>query len=203
MQSGTSSFYPTRNAEAGLREDQRHFLDFATISLGLPSFSYASLRDPRVFETVVGRSLDACEHERVTIRDYRLGIACAGPGFPGLFPRADSKDPGVQGIMIHGLSRFEQTMMAWYEWDEYRLCRLPLLHGRSVQAFVPDPEAIRREYGGFEVAPWSFEDWQCRGVDRTVAEAREWMQQRPDDDALARAGCFTPTDIAGGERIAG
>ncbi|MDZ7840306.1 MAG: gamma-glutamylcyclotransferase family protein [Gammaproteobacteria bacterium] len=196
MQSGTSAFYPARDAEAGLREDQRSFLESATISLGLPSFSYASLRDPRVFETVVGRSLGTCECEKATIRGYRLGVANAEPGLPGLFPHAGSADSEVQGIVIQGLSRFEQTMMAWYEWNEYLLCPLPLTDGRPVQAFVPDPQAIRREYGEFDIAPWSFADWQSRRVGRAVAEAREWMRQRPDDDALARAGCFAPADIA-------
>lgn len=203
MQSGTSSFYPARDSETGLLEDQRCFLESATISLGLPSFSYASLRDPRVFEAVVGRSLGTCKCESVTVSGYRLGVANAGPGFPGLFPQAGSPDSKVKGIVIHGLNRLEQTMMAWYEWDEYLLCRLPLTDGRSVQAFVPNLTAIRREYGEFDIASWSFEDWQSRGVDRAVADAREWMRHRPDDDALVRAGCFKPADIAGGERLAG
>lgn len=203
MQSGTSAFYPARDADSGLREDQRRFLESATISLDLPSFSYASLRDPRVFETVVGRPLETCEYERVTIRGYRLGVASAGPELPGLFPAAGSAGSEVQGILIHGLSRREQTMIAWYEWDEYRLCRLFLKDGRPVQAFVPDPAAIRREYGAFDIAPWTFEDWQCRGADRTVDDAREWMRLRPGDDALARADCFKPANITVDKRIAG
>lgn len=67
MQSGKSAFSPAGNAEIGLREHQRRFLESATISPGLPSFSYASLRDPRVFETVVGRSLEVnalCSNRR-------------------------------------------------------------------------------------------------------------------------------------------
>jgi hypothetical protein len=47
MQSCKSAFSPAENAEAGLREDQRRFLESATLSPGLTSFSSASLRDPR------------------------------------------------------------------------------------------------------------------------------------------------------------
>lgn len=203
MSASASSFYPDRDAETGLREDRRRFLECATISLGLPTLCYASLRDPRVFETVVGRPMDACHWEQVTIQGYRPGIVTAGPGFPGIFDVADSSDSCVECVLIHGLSRFEQAMIAWYEWDEYRLHRLVLSDGRPAQAFLPCVAAIRREYGGFDIAPWAFDARQSHGVNRAVANAREWMIERPDDAALARAGCLAPAASPSGCQAAG
>lgn len=194
MQRYTNSFYPRRDAETGLEEDRRHFLEAATVSLGLPSLFYASLRNARVFETVVGRPLASCEWERVAIRGFRLGAAAAGTEFPGIFPEAEPAGAELECIAVHDLTRFEQTMVAWYEWDEYLMRRIPLADGRTAQAFVPDPEAIRREHGRFEIRPWSYETWQSRGVDQAVDNARQWLAQRPRDADLARAGFFVPTD---------
>lgn len=194
MHRSGNPFYPSRDAASGLREDQQSFLQSAAISLGLPSLFYASLRDPRVFETVIGRPPEPDNLETVTIRGFRLGIAKAGTGFPGLFPAPEADDEELECVIAHGLSRFEQTMVAWYEWDEYLLRRIPLTDGRLAQVFVPNLEAIRREYGPFDIEPWSFEAWRARELNRAVRDARDWMAQRPDDASLARAGCFTAGD---------
>lgn len=203
MRHESSAFYPAGDAESGLRRDQRSFLDRANISFGLPSLFYASLRDPRVFEAVVGRPLDACDWERATIHGFRLGIVNAGTGFPGLFPASGPDAGGVVCVIVHDLSRFEQTMVAWYEWDEYLLRRIPLADGRSAQVFVPNLEAIRAEHGRFDIDPWSFQAWQRSEVDRAVVNARDWMAQRPADAALMRAGCFPSVESSAGGRAAG
>lgn len=203
MPHGASPFYPSRNARTGLREDQRSFLETATVSLGLPTLFYASLREPRVFETVTGRPMDTVAWERVRIPGFRPAIVDAGTGFPGLFPAADPAGEETECIIAHELSRFEQTMVAWYEWDEYRLRRIPLTDGRTAQAFVPNLEAIRREHGRFEIRPWSFEAWRSRDVGGAVVNAREWMAQRPTDPELVRAGFFTPAESSGNGRVAG
>lgn len=194
MHRNSNPFYPSRDAASGLREDQQSFLQSAVVSLGLPSLFYASLRDPRVFETVIGRPPEPGKLETVTIRGFRLGIANAGTGFPGLFSAPEPDDGELECVVVHGLSRFEQTMVAWYEWDEYLLRRVSLTDGRPAQVFVPDLEAIRREYGDFDIEPWSFEAWRARELDRAVRNARDWMAQLPDDASLIRAGCFTPAD---------
>lgn len=196
-------FYPAGDADAGLRQDQRSFLDNAAVSLGLPSLFYASLRHPRVFETVVGRSMDTCEWERTRIQGFRPGIVNAGTGFPGIFPAAESEAAGLECIVVPDLSRFEQTMVAWYEWDEYLLRRIPLADGRWAQVFVPNLEAIRAEHGQIDIEPWSFEAWQ-RGsrVDRAVVDARDWMAQRPGDAALVHVGCFPPHESPANGRAA-
>lgn len=203
MRHDASPFYPSRNARTGIREDQRCFLETATVSFGLPSLFYASLRDPRVFETVIGRPMDTVDRERVTIRGFRLGIVDAGPGFPGLFPAADHAGDGIQSVITRGLTRFEQTMVAWYEWDEYRLRRIPLANGRTAQAFIPNLEAIRREHGRCEIRPWSFEAWRTRDLESAVVNARQWMAQRPSDSELARAGFFAPAESSSDGRGAG
>lgn len=203
MRHHASPFYPSRNARTGLREDQRCFLETATVSCGLPSLFYASLREPRVFETVVGRPMDTVAWERVTIRGFRLSIVNAGTGFPGLFPVTDPAGTGIECIITQGLSRFEQTMVAWYEWDEYLLRRIPLTDGRTAQAFVPNLEAIRQEHGRFEIRPWSFEAWRNRDVESAVVNAREWMAQRPSDSELVRAGFLSPADLSRVGRAAG
>lgn len=203
MRHGASPFYPSRNARTGLREDQRSFLETATVSLGLPTLFYASLREPRVFETVTGQPMDAVAWERVSIPGFRPGIVDAGTGFPGLFPAADPAGDGTECLIVHGLSRFVLTMVAWYEWDEYRLRRIPLMDGRTAQAFVPNLEAIRREHGHFGIKPWSLEAWRSRDVARAVVNAREWMAQRPADPELVRAGFFTPAESSGNDLAAG
>jgi hypothetical protein len=202
MQHETSPFYPSRDADAGLEEDRRAFLDRAAVSLGLPALFYGSLRDPGVFEAVVGRPLEACQWERAAIRGYRLGIANAGTGYPGLFPDTSGR-AALDCVLVHDLGRFDQTLVAWYEWDEYSLHSIPLADGRHAQAFVPDLDAIRREYGDFEIEPWSFDAWRHGGADRAVATARQWMAQRPDSAALARAGFFGLQECPAGAGAAG
>lgn len=196
-------FYPSRDAIRGSREDRRRFLEAARISLGLPCLFYASLRSRRVFETVTGRAMDEFRWERAAIRGYRLGIANAGTGFPGIFPTPGDAAAVIECILVHDLGRFEQTMVAWYEWDEYALHQIALSDGRRAQVFIPDPEAIRFEHGPFEIEPWSFEAWCAAGLDRAVVNAREWMAQRPDDAALARAGFFAPQGSRRDQRAAG
>lgn len=201
---GTNTrFYPSTDAITGPGEDRRRFLESARISLGLPCLFYASLRSHRVFETVTGRAMDELRCERVAIRGYRLGIAEAGTGFPGIFPAPGNPAAEIECTLVHGLGRFEQTMVAWYEWDEYALHQITLSDGRRAQVFIPDAEAIRLEHGPFEIEPWSFEAWHAAGLDRAVANAREWMAQRPDDVELARAGFFTLQTPRREQRAAG
>lgn len=185
-------FYPSRDPAAGLEEDQARFLSHARISLGLPSLFYASLRDPRVFEVVVGRPMVDKHREHVTVPGYAAFEVDAGTGYPGIFHK--DKNTVLDCLLISDLTPFEQTMVAWFEWDEYELQQVPLSDGRSAQVFVPDLDAIRREYGSFEMRSWSFEAWRVRSIDETVATAREWMTQRPPDHALIEAGFFTPVD---------
>lgn len=188
MQRVRDRFYPSRDPQAGIDEDQQKFLQHARISLGLPSLFYGSLRDPGMFETVVGRPMDSTRRELVTVPGYSTYEVRAGTGYPGIFP-ADA-DTALQCVLIEDLSPFEQTMVAWFEWDEYELQELPLSDGRSAQAFIPDLDAIRREYGPFEFAPWSFERWRAGSIEENITTARDWMRQRPDDRALAEAGFF-------------
>ncbi|HSH42485.1 MAG TPA: gamma-glutamylcyclotransferase family protein [Arenicellales bacterium] len=202
MQRETSPFYPSRDADAGLEEDRRAFLERAVVSLGLPALFYGSLRDPKVFEAVVGRPFEACDWQRVAIRGFRLGIANAGTGCPGLFPGTPG-EAELDCLIVHDLNRFEQTLVAWYEWDEYVLRPIPLADGRRAQAFVPDLDAIRREYGEFKIEPWSFDTWHANGVDRALATARQWMAQRPDSAALARSGFFGLEECQAGTGAAG
>lgn len=204
MRYGTNAHhYPSRDFEAGLREDRQRFLESAEISLGLPSLFYASLRSRCVFETVTGRSIDELRWEWARIRGFRLGIVKAGTGFPGVFSSPGAPGEELECILLHGLSRFEQTMVAWYEWDEYLLRRIPLTDGRMAQVFVPNPETIRREHGRFDIEPWSFETWLSTRLDGAVATARDWMAQRPDDAVLARAGFFAPRSSPDSEQAAG
>lgn len=186
-------FYPSRDPAAGLEEDQRNFLNQARVSLGLPNLFYASLRDPGVFEEVVGRPMQSTQWELVTVAGYSTFDVRAGTGYPALF-ESDS-DTAIQCVLISDLTRFEETMIAWYEWDEYRLCEVPLPDGRSAQVFIPDLDAIRREYGEFEIVPWSFEQWRAQSLEESIVTARDWMSQRPDDQALARAGFFASRTV--------
>lgn len=186
-------FYPTRDRVAGLEEDQANFLDRGRISLGLPSLFYASLRDPRVFEVVVGRPIDRTCRERVTVPGYSTFEVDAGTGYPGVFQT--DEDTFLDCLLISDLTPFEQTMVAWFEWDEYTLERVPLLDGRSAQVFIPDLDAIRSEYGSFEIRPWSFERWRAGSIDESEATARDWMKQRPPDRALIEAGFFAGSDV--------
>lgn len=203
MRDHGNTFYPSRNLDVGLREDQRCFLETAVSSLGLPSLFYASLREPRVFETVTGRPMNTLDWKRVGIRGFQLGIVNAGSGFPGIFPAADPADAELEGLITRGLSQFERIMVAWYEWDEYLLRRISLADGRSAQVFVPNLEAIRREYGPFNIEPWSFKAWRSRHVDRAVVNAREWMAHRPSDAALVRAGFITAAESPANGRASG
>jgi len=70
-----------------------------------------------------------------------------------------------------------------------------LSDGRPAQAFIPDLDAIREGYGEFEIASWSFETWRAHSLDESVATARDWMLQRPDDRALVEAGFFRLDEI--------
>lgn len=186
-------FYPSRDPKAGLEEDQANFLDRGCISLGLPSLFYASLRDPRVFEVVVGCPMERTCRERVTVPGYSTFEVVAGTGYPGVFQTDENSL--LDCLLISDLTPFEQTMVAWFEWDEYTLQRVPLLDGRYAQVFVPDLDAIRSEYGSFEIRPWSFEHWRAGSIDESVATARDWMKQRPPDQALIDAGFFTGDDV--------
>lgn len=186
-------FYPSRDPQAGLEEDQQKFLENARITLGLPSLFYASLRDPRVFEAVTGRPMEITQWELATVPGYSTYEVRAGTGYPGIFP--SDADTVLQCVLISNLTCFEETMIAWYEWNEYELHEVPLSDGRSAQVFVPDLDAIRREYGSFEIVPWSFETWRADSVDESIATARDWMMQRPDDHALAEAGFFAMEDV--------
>lgn len=181
-------FYPIRDPEAGLEEDQQNFLRQAQITLGLPTLFYGSLRDPRLFEVVTGRPLETTQWEVVTVPGYSTFEVNAGTGFPGIFYQ--DEDTALECLLIGDLSRFELTMVAWFEWNEYELQRFPLADGRSAQAFIPDLDSIREAYGSFEMSPWSFEDWRVNSLDQSIATARDWMAQRPDDRSLAGAGFF-------------
>lgn len=185
-------FYPSRDPETGLEEDRNDFLDRARITLGLPVLFYGSLRDPRLFEVVVGRAIKTTCREHVTVPGYSTYEVRAGTGYPGIF--YNDPDTAIDCLLISDLTRFEQTMVAWFEWDEYDLQEVPLSDGRSAQVFVPDLDAIRREYGPFEFAPWSFETWREHSIEDSIANARDWMQRRPDDRSLARAGFFALED---------
>lgn len=191
-------FYPSRDPAAGLEEDQLNFLERARITLGLPSLYYASLRDSAVFEVVAGRPIESTRREVVTVPGYSTYEVRAGTGYPGIF-QADT-DIALRCLMISDLSRFEATMVAWYEWNEYTLQEFPLSDGRTAEAFIPDLEAVRREYGEFEMAPWSFETWRANGIEQSVATAREWMRHRPDDRALAEAGFFALEEVPANRR---
>lgn len=195
MQRDENSFYPRRDPAAGLEEDQENFLRHGRISLGLPSLFYASLREPRLFEIVVGRTMDAARCEPVTLEGFRLGSIDAATGFPGIFPSDASGTPELECLVVHDLTLYEQTMVAWYEWDEYDLRRTPLADGGWAQVFLPDLEAMRREHGPVKIEPWSFERWRSSRLDEAVDRAREWMAQRPADAALIEAGCFPPEDV--------
>ena len=181
-------FYPSRDPETGLEEDQSRFLGHARISLGLPTLFYASLRAPELFELVVGRPMESTCWELVTVPGYSTHEVRAGTGYPGIFYTGENT--ALRCVLINDLTRFEETMVAWFEWDEYGLHEFPLADGRSAQAFIPDLDAIRREHGAFDVVPWSFETWQAHSVDESIVTARDWMMQRPDDRALAEAGFF-------------
>lgn len=189
-------FYPSRDPGTGLDDDQHRFLASATVSLGLPSLFYASLRHPRLFEEVVGRSLEAEQCERIELAGFRLGMVDVGTGFPGVFPasQAGTATMPLQCVLVHDLTAFERTMVAWYEWDEYVLRPVPLADGRRAQVFVPDMEAVRAEHGSCPVAPWSYEAWRRRHLEHALAIARQWMAQRPGDAALIQAGFFTPPE---------
>lgn len=188
-------FYPSRDPAAGLEEDQANFLERGRISHGLPSLFYASLRDPKVFEVVVGRPMDRTCRECVTVPGYSTFEVDAGTGYPGIFRK--DENTFLDCLLISDLTPFEQTMVAWFEWDEYTLQQVPLLDGRSAQVFIPDLDAIRSEYGSFEILPWSFERWRAGSIDESVATARDWMKQRPPDRALIEAGFFAERDIPG------
>lgn len=189
-------FYPSRDPAAGLEEDQAGFLSNARTSLGLPSLFYASLRDPGIFEVVVGRPMHDTRREQVTVPGFSTSEVNAGTGYPGIF-RQD-EEAALECLLISDLTRFEQTMVAWFEWDEYELRQVSLSDGRSAQVFIPDLDAIRREYGSFEIRPWSFEEWRASSLDGSIATAREWMMQRPPDRALIEAGFFAPDDVPRG-----
>lgn len=201
MRQNRNAFYPRRNPDAGVREDRRKFLESASVSLGLPSLFYASLRDSRVFETVTGRPLQSAQWELATLGGYRLAEANAGTGYPGIFA-AETGTP-LDCVLVHDLSRFEQTMVAWYEWDEYVLETMFLADGRPAQVFVPDLEAVRREYGPFQIKPWSFEQWRAEHLDRAVANARAWMAERPGDEEMLEAGCFADSERPADRRATG
>lgn len=203
MRQDGKAFYPRRNPDTGVREDRWRFLETASISLGLPSLFYASLRHPRVFEGVIGRSMDAAEWEVVTLDGYRLAEAAAGTGYPGIFPAESTPHHQLDCLLVHDLDRFEQAMVAWYEWDEYVLQRVSLTDGRAAQVFLPDLDAIRREYGEFEIVPWSFETWRTNNLEQAVDNARAWMEQRPGDDELLDAGCVVEKDLPSVRRAAG
>ncbi|MDX1610717.1 MAG: hypothetical protein R3225_11395, partial [Halofilum sp. (in: g-proteobacteria)] len=126
-------FYPVSDPGEGLAEDHRNFLAGARISLGHPTLFYASLRDPAVFEVVTGRSMDATRWEHVTVQGYSTWEVRAGTGFPGLF--ASEPETQLDCLLISDLSRFEKTMIAWYEWNEYELREIPLADGRTAEAF--------------------------------------------------------------------
>lgn len=196
-------FYPRRNPEWGVREDRRKFLETASISLNLPSLFYASLRDPDVFNAVVGRPMDDCHWEIALLDGVRLAEVNVGTGYPGIFPAETGHRSRLECLVVHDLTRFEQTMIAWYEWDEYVLNRATLTDGRIVQVFVPELDAIHREHGAFEVRPWSFEDWQFRCKERAVATARAWMAQRPGDVELLEARCCPQEELPANRRAAG
>ena len=186
-------FYPSRDPAAGLEEDQASFLNHGRITLGLPSLFYASLRDPRVFEVVVGRPMDNTCWERVSVPGYSTYEVDAGTGYPGIFYK--DENTVLDCLLISDLTPFEQTMVAWFEWDEYDLQQIPLSDGRFAQVFIPDLDAIRREYGSSEMRPWSFETWRARSIDESIATARDWMMQRPPDQALVEAGFFAMDDV--------
>lgn len=186
-------FYPSRDPGAGLEEDQANFLNHGRISLGLPSLFYASLRDPRVFEVVVGRPMHDTRWERVGVPGYSTFEVDAGTGYPGVFYK--DEDTILDCLLISDLTPFEQTMVAWFEWNEYELQQVPLSDGRNAQVFIPDLDAIRREYGSFEMWPWSFATWRERSIEESIATARDWMMQRPPDRALIGAGFFAADEM--------
>lgn len=197
------SFYSSRDPDAALREDQCEFLENAAISFGLPSLFYGSLRHPRIFRTVVGRSMDTLEWGTATIEGFRFGAVDTGSTeFPGIFPATPAAEP-IHCLVTSGLTRFEQTMITWYEWDEYVLQRIALADGRIAQAFVPDLEAIRIEHGRIEVVPWSFDQWWYGHVDHTLARARRWMALRPSNAEMVNAGCFRQEELPPDGRAAG
>lgn len=193
MRDPRNRFYPIRDPEAGLAEDHEKFLNHARTSLGLPSLFYGSLRDSRVFEAVTGRPIESTRWELVTVPGYATQEVRTGTGFPGMF--YSDPDTILRCVLISDLTRFEETMVAWYEWNEYELREFPLADGRSAQAFVPDLDAIREGYGTYDIVPWSFETWRAHSVDESIANARDWLAQRPDDDALVEAGFFAMEDL--------
>lgn len=192
-------FYPSRDPESGLEEDRNAFLERARITLGLLVVFYGSLRDPRLFEVVVGRAMETTCREHVTVPGYSMYEVRAGTGYPGIF--YENPDTAVDCLLISDLTRFEQTMVAWFEWDEYYLQEVPLSDGRFAQVFMPDLDAIRREYGSFEFAPWSCESWREHSIEDSIANARDWMQQRPDDRSLFRAGFLELQDAQSGREV--
>lgn len=196
-------YYPSRDPASALEQDRREFLERATISFGLPSLFYASLRDSRVFEVVVGRPLQCCQWERVTLPGYCLGQALAGTTLPGIFPVGEGAGSGLDCLVVHDLSRFEETMVAWYEWDEYELERVTLADGRVAQAFMPNIQAMQREHGPINIEPWSFDTWRAHQLEDSIAVARDWMAKRPDDESLIEAGCFTVDNRRADRKAAG
>lgn len=203
MRQDRNLFYPRRDPEAGVGEDRERFLNTALVSVGLPSLFYASLRVPGLFEAVIGRPLENCHRELVALEGFHFAELNAGPGFPGILPLEAPHRARLDCLLVHDLTRFEQTMVAWYEWDEYALDRVVLADGRMAQVFLPDLDAIRREHGAFDIKPRSFEDWRSSHTDRAIADARAWMAQRPDDADLMEAGCFVHEDLPAIRRAAG
>jgi hypothetical protein len=178
------SFYPN-----GANGDDRTFVERAVFTHGLPKLFYGSLRDERVFETVIGRPMARCAIERVTVVDHKLGRIMTAAGYPGIFAEAGGE---VTCLLVHDLDGWEHAKVAWYEWDEYRLEHFPLADGRTAEAFVPDVERIRQIYGMVDMEPWSFENWRDRHFEHALLDMKAWMALMPDlptdDPRLGESG---------------
>ncbi len=130
-----------------------------------PLFVYGTLRDPELRAAVIGRQLAP---DRV--------LRAAAPGFivlhyPGRSYPALVRAPGgaAEGLLLLGLSPFEQDLLDTYEGPEYRPAVIAVMTGEELHESCAYLPAVNVPAG---TAEWRLETWQEQHKPKAVeAEA--------------------------------
>ena len=125
-------------------------------------FIYGTLRDPDLLAGLLGRPLAP----NAVLRAVAPGYAAVH--YPGRTYPALRRQPGgaAEGLVLRGLSPFEQDLLDAYEGEEYRRALLPVMIGEELhEAFAYLPVIAVPA----AAAPWSLAEWQARHKPRLLA----------------------------------
>ena len=119
-----------------------------------PLFAYGTLRDPELLAAVLGHAVAPVDRVAAAAPGYRA-VPYPRRAYPALVAAPGRSAPG---LLVHGLSDFDWSVLDGFEGDEYeRRSILVLSGGVAADADVYWPA----RHIATDAPDWQFDDWMA------------------------------------------